>query len=134
MTTTITLEDGRVFGASNSVFDSIIESAAKQLERRADPLEGLSEWLLDQRCEIQGPGVGSLDMRELSARARSEFREACFLAYKTLSDNPDQTALLSGFAILIEMWKSIDRGEPPEKLTSQNWRVSPPSGYRRGPG
>lgn len=69
MSTYITLEDGRVLATSNGVFDAIIERAATELERRGDSLDGLVEWLLEQRCEVQGPGVGYLDLRELSPMA-----------------------------------------------------------------
>jgi hypothetical protein len=79
MTTHITLEDGRIFGTSNGVFDALLECAAKELESRPDTVNGLREWLLDQRCEVQGPGVGYLDLRELAPRASAQLSQLAYL-------------------------------------------------------
>src|SRR6266446_10320091 len=84
MATNITLEDGRILGTSNGVFDALLERAAKELESRTDAVDGLREWLLDQRCEVRGPGVGYLDLRELSPRASSQFKSACISAYDAM--------------------------------------------------
>jgi hypothetical protein len=134
MSTHMTLEDGRVLGVSNGVFDAILECTAKELERRTDPVAGLREWLLDQRCEIQGPGVGYLDLRELSPTASSQFKSACMSAYDAMRRETSPVPWLDQFALLINMWISIEKGEPAETLTSPHWRIAPCRGERRGPG
>lgn len=134
MTTLITLEDGRILGTSNGQFDDILERAAKQLERRTDAVDGLREWLLDQRCEVRGPGVGYLDLRELSPRASSQFKSACISAYNAMRLESSPVPWLDKFALLMDMWISMEKGEPPEALTSPHWRMSPCSGDRLGPG
>lgn len=52
MSSTLTLQDGRVFGTSNGVFDSILELVAAELNRRPDSLLGFADWLLSQRCAV----------------------------------------------------------------------------------
>jgi hypothetical protein len=134
VTTHLTLEDGRVLGTSNAAFDCILEFAAAELERRQTSLDTLAEWLLDQRCEVQGPGVGYLDLRELSPQAAREFRDAFLAAYDAadLTQVPD--ALRAQYTLLREMWQSIARGDPPEALTSPHWVLAPAAQQRRGPG
>jgi hypothetical protein len=134
MTTHITLEDGRVLGTSNSRFDAILESAAKELERRNDSVDGLREWLLDRRCEVQGPGVGYLDLRELSPVASSQFKGACLSAYDAMKAQTASKPLIEELSLLIDMWKSMEKGEPPEALTSPHYLIAPCGGERRGPG
>ena len=84
MVTHITLEDGLILGTSNGVFDALLERAAKELESRTDAVDGLQEWLLHQRCEVRGRGVGCLDLRELSPRVSSQFKSDCISAYDAM--------------------------------------------------
>ena len=134
MSTYITLEDGRTLVTSNGIFDNILERTVKELERRTDGLDGLREWLLDQRCVVLGPGIGALDLRELSPRACSEFRSACISAYDKARLEASPMPWLDHFALLIKMWISMEKGEPPEALTSPHWLIHPCGGERRGPG
>jgi len=134
MTTHITLEDGRIFGTSNGVFDAILECAAKELESHPDAVDGFREWLLDQRCEVRGPGVGYLDLRELAARASAQFKSACISAYPKMRHASSRVLWVDQFSLLINMWTSIEKGEPPEALTSPHWLITPWNGDRRGPG
>ena len=134
MTTRITLQDGRILGTSNWAFDALLECAAKELERRKDTVDGLPEWLLDQRCIERGPGVGYLDLRELSPRASSQFKSACISAYDAMRLESSPALWLDQLSLLIGMWISIKKGEPPEALTSPHWLIAPWSGDRRGPG
>ena len=134
MTTRITLEDGRILGTSNWAFDAILECAAKELKRRDDTADGLPEWLLDQRCVVRGPGIGYLDLRELSPRASSQFRSACISAYGAMRLDSSPVLWLDLFSLLINMWVSMEKGEPPEALTDPHWLIHPWSGKRRGPG
>jgi hypothetical protein len=134
MTTYIILEDGRILGTSNGGFDALVECAAKELESRTDAVDGLREWLLDQRCTVQGPGVGYLDLRELSPRASSQFKSACISAYDAMKLESTRVFWLDQLSLLVKMWISIEKGEPPEALTSPHWLIAPWSGNRRGPG
>jgi len=134
MSTFITLEDGRILGTANWQFDALLECAAEELERRDDTVEGLREWLLDQRCCERGPGVGYLDLRELSPRASAQFKSACISAYDAMRLDPNPVPLLDLFSLLINMWVSMERGEPPEALTDPHWLIHPARGERRGPG
>jgi hypothetical protein len=104
MTTLIVLEDGRILGTSNWAFDAILECAAKQLESRSDTVDGLPEWLLDQRCVVQGPGIGYLDLRELPPRASSQFKSACISAYDAMRHDSSPVLWLDLFSLLINMW------------------------------
>jgi hypothetical protein len=134
MVTHITLEDGRILGTSNGVFDCLLERVAKELGRRTDAVDGLREWLLDQRCEVQGPGVGYLDLRELSPRASSQFKSACISAYNAMRLESSPVIWLDQLSLLMNMWISIEKGEPPEALSSPHLLITPWSGDRRGPG
>lgn len=134
MVTHITLEDGRVLGTSNGRFDALLERVAKELESRIDAVDGLGEWLLDQRCEVRGPGVGYLDLRELAPRASSQFKSACISAYDVLKLQRSPVFWLDELSLLIDMWILIEKGEPPDTLTSPHWLIAPWSGDRRGPG
>jgi hypothetical protein len=134
MATYITLGDGRVFGTSNAVFDALLVCTAQELERQSDVIDGLREWLLDQRCEVQGPGVGYLVLRELSPRAAFQFKSACTSAFSSMERAPNPAPWLDQSSLLIDMWASINKGEPPEALTSPHWLISPWSRDRRGPG
>lgn len=134
MSTHITLDDGRVLLTSNGAFGAILELAATELDRRPHSLAGFSDWLLDQRCEVKGPGVGYLDLRELAPRAAREFREAFAAGHQAGDFTATPKLLRAEFSQLLAMWESIARGEPPEALTSPHSLIAPPSGSRRGPG
>ena len=134
MSTHIVLEDGRVLPVKDGGFDMILEHAAEQLQKRGDS-SGFGEWLLEQRCEVQGVGVGYLDVRELVPVAAAQFRQACTSAHTHLLNSPSELGWFSSLELLMRMWQSIDAGEPPEALTSPYHSVvkSAPE-RRRGPG
>lgn len=123
-----------MLGLSNGAFDAIIELVAAELRDRDTTLNELPAWLLEQRCALQGPGVGFLDLRELSPVAAKQFREAFFSAYRRIPRQQIAGPLLQKYALLAHMWECIARGEPPESLTSDTWKMAPSSGERRGPG
>ena len=134
MSTCIILEDGRIWGCANWQFDRLIESASQAIRGYEHCLPELSDWLLDQRCSVQGPGVGMIDMRRMSPGARQQFRTACEDVFENESkldgsDWHDPSAFprwLEHFRFLLRMWKSIDRGDPPEALTDPDWILHPP--------
>ena len=141
MSTHITLEDGRTLVLSNGQFDLIIEAVAQALESGLETVPHLASWLLEQRCIILGPGIGYLDLREMSPVAKRNFRNMCHHIHSAGADSApsvkDESADLLAPLIdeLVEMWASLDRGEAPEARTSPYWRVSPPLFYRKvGPG
>jgi len=136
MATFFVLEDGRIWGASNGVFDHALEMIAAVLE----PDEAgrlLADWLLGQRCEVMGPGVGYLDLRELTPANAARISRAIGHAYKRACDYRGDDRLmplgLENFALLVRMTEAVERGEPPELLTSEAWRPFPTS-ERSGPG
>jgi ankyrin repeat protein len=130
----ITLEDGRVFGADSQIFDCILQVVVIELHGRPESLPALAEWLLDQRCCARDGAAGYLDLRELSPRAAREFKDAFIAAYDATDLTQAVDYLRRPLILLRDMWESIDRGEPPEALTSSIWLHAPPTGNRRGPG
>jgi hypothetical protein len=134
MTTHVTLEDGRVLGTSNGEFDALVEFVAAELEHRSNALRGFRKWLLEQRCLVQGPGVGYLDLRELSPPAVQQFKTAFLSGIARLSTGEVPETLRMKYSLLERMCESISRGEPPEALTSEHWKIDPWNGDQRGPG
>lgn len=140
MSTHITLEDGRVVAVSNGQFDVLIEDVASELERASGSVPNLSGWLLEQRCEVLGPGVGYLDLRELSPLARRDFRHVCHQIHQTQRDSAISKErgvadwMMSLLDKLVEMWASMDRGEPHDARTYPHYILSPPSNEQLGPG
>jgi hypothetical protein len=61
----IILEDGRAYTANNWSYDAVVERIARALPE-TDAGRALSDWPMDQRCVVQGPGLGSVDFRELT--------------------------------------------------------------------
>ena len=133
MSTHIVLEDGRVLPVKDGRLTLILEHAAGQLQKRGDSL-GFGEWLLEQRCAMQGVGVGYLDVRELTPVAAAQFRQACTSAHVHLLNEPNKLGWFSSLELLMRMWQSIDAGEPPEVLTSPYHSVVKSAPERRGPG
>lgn len=136
MSTYIVLEDGRVLGLSNGAFDGILEAVAGELDRSINSQSELASWLLDQRCEVQGLGIGSLDLRELSPVACKHFRVACDRVFRDqqLNEQASPKWLQDLFRQLFDMWASIARGEPPESLTCSWIKIFPANDTRVGPG
>jgi hypothetical protein len=140
MSTCIVLPDGRMRWASNWAYDSVIWGIADQLDRHPEG-GGLAAWLRDQACFEQGPGIGTVDIRELTPRNQQLFRWGARLAFRrAILDGPagwhDLTrfpAWLAGFQRLLRMWKAVDRREPPG-LLGELQAVRDPTGVRSGPG
>ena len=85
--------------------------------------------------EMRSTGaVGYLDLRELSPRASAQFKSACRSAYDAMKLESSPVLWLDQLSRLINMCISIEKGEPPETLTSSQWLMGPPSGERLGPG
>lgn len=65
----IIFPDGRAWAPSNALYDDAIEEIAAALPPSAEG-HALSAWLLDRRSAVQGPGLGRVDLRELTATNR----------------------------------------------------------------
>jgi hypothetical protein len=131
MSTYIALQDGRVWGASNGAYDGVLEALAEQVGTDEYGRE-LAAWLLDQRCEVCGPGVGWVDLRWLTDEARTRIVAAipdAFRQEQRVHPGPERKLYLDSFAELIRMQESIARGEPPEALTS-SWLTLDSSDWR----
>lgn len=137
MSTFIDLDDGRTWRAANWAYDAVIEAIARELNR-TDLERELARWLREQTCLACGPGLGSVDVRELSPASRAAFRMAAQRAYNTeAAAGPDGwrdpaafPGWLNRFHLLLRMWDAIDRGEPP----GQDTGCAAPTGRRVGPG
>jgi hypothetical protein len=136
----IILEDGRGWIGANWAYDAIIQSIADELAQTNEG-RALASWLLEQRCEVLGPGLGRVDVRELSTDSRCRFRDACRRSLDRIrargpvgwSDPSFFPAWLVRFQHLIDMWASIDRGEPAGALNDLKGTIDP-TGERHGPG
>ncbi len=135
------LTDGRAWSKANWAYDAVLDAIADAL-----PNDGagqlLAEWLLEQRCRVQGPGVGTVDLRELTDENRRRIVEAIPRALemarkKGPRDWHDPSFFpqwLSAFELLVQMIESAERGDPPEALNPDMRGPIPPTGERRGPG
>jgi len=131
------LDDGRAWAPASWAFDAGLEQIAEVLTD-----EVLRAWLLEQRCSEQGPGMGRIDVRELTPHNRELLLAAIPVAIeraraKDGSDWNDPSwypQWLDRFELLGRMVESVARGEPPETLNPQMRSVIPPTGERSGPG
>src|SRR5688572_7160386 len=81
MSAYIALPDGRSWWAANWAYDAVIRRVADELDRM--PAGGeLAAWLRGQTCDELGPGLGFVDVRELSPPDRALFREAARRAFR----------------------------------------------------
>jgi hypothetical protein len=123
MSAFIALDDGRSWWAPNWAYDSVIEKIAIQLDS-TEPERALASWLREQTCIVNGPGLGSVDVRELTPQNRHLFRVAAQKAFRVAvksgaagwHDPSFFPGWLAGFRRLLRMWKAIDREEPPGQL------------------
>jgi hypothetical protein len=133
----IDLDDGRTWRAANWAYDAVVEAIAGVLNRTELERE-LAAWLRSQTCRVCGPGLGSVDVRELSPACRAAFREAAGRAYRTAESAGGEgwhdptffPGWLVKFKELLRMWEAIDRGEPP----AIGGQCAEPTGRRVGPG
>jgi hypothetical protein len=137
----ITLEDGRSYAAANWTYDQTIEVISDALAENEDS-RPLADWLLDQRCIVQGPGLGSVDVRELAPKFQQMFLHAIPDAYERARNRgpagwhqPEAWAgWINRFLDLVKMLESINRGEPASQFNPHMKDVIPPSGAKKGPG
>jgi hypothetical protein len=120
-------------------------SCALSLGSSPQDIEGqpLATWLLDQQCSEQGPGIGYLDLREVTPENQRRIIDGLHLALRQArsegplgwSDPSAFDAWLSSFDFLLRLVDSVERGEAPDAVSDPNVRLlMPPTGERRGPG
>ena len=140
MSAFIALDDGRSWWAANWAYDAVIDEIANQLNG-TDAERVMAAWLREQTCFVNGPGLGSVDVRELTSQNQQLFRAAAKRAFRlaVLSgpagwhDPSFFPGWLTVFRRLLRMWKAIDRGEPPGQLNDSR-ECMEPSGRKAGPG
>lgn len=131
MSAFIALDDGRSWWAANWAYDAVVNCIASELNRTEAERE-LAAWLREQTCWECGPGLGSVDVRELSPESCRAFREAAQRAFREAAQRAFRSAVLEGaagwhdpsffsawlaeFRRLLRMWKAIDRSEPAGQL------------------
>jgi hypothetical protein len=126
VSTFFTLEDGRAWLSSNGAYDGIIEAIAEVL-RAADEQE-LASWLLDQRCVVQGPGVGTLDLRELTIDNRQRILDSLPKALALSKERTPTQLWVAEFERLLMMVKD------PTLLDKNVRGIIPYDGTKSGPG
>ncbi len=138
MSTFIVVADGRGWYASNFTYDAAIEVIAAELTDAPGAAE-LKEWLLLQTCRQCGPGIGTVDLRELAPADRELFEDAVLRAVVTVAEmippGWDPVAFPRWheyFKILAQLIGSTRNREPPESFAPHGH--VPPSGRRVGPG
>ena len=137
----IVLMDGRAWAGANWAYDAAIRVIAHAL---SDSKDGaiLAAWLLEQTSEAQGPGLGGVDLRELTVSNQALFIHAARQAFIDLQSQDgrnwhDPAAFSSWrerFAILPRLIESIERGEPASTFNPHMSDVIRPTGNKSGPG
>jgi hypothetical protein len=137
----IILSDGRAYAASNWAYDGTVEAIVETLP---DTQEGrlLADWLLNQRCSVQGPGMGTVDVRELTPRNKELFLRAVEDAYCIQKGkgpvewySPEAwPSWIGWFSDLVKMTECIKNGDLPNQFNPHMTDVIPPTGRKNGPG
>jgi hypothetical protein len=127
----ITLKDGRSFALNNWATNVIIQTIAVEL-----PAGELRNWLLSQQSTIIGPGLTRIDVRELTPANAAAIIAAIRRINEDVAryDLPPDADWRAHFQLLTDMVDAAERGEPPMDLNPHMLAVSPPTGWRSGPG
>lgn len=129
----IILNDGRAWTASNGAFDAVIEALAEELQRYNSGND-LAIWLLEQRSGVKGPGLGSIDIRELT----QPNQQLLLNAIEQIADAAELPKPLDSWSakvrLLARMVASYRRGEPPMALNPDMKDIVPSTGKHSGPG
>lgn len=129
----ITLGDGRTWTASNGAFDAVVTAIAGYLHaQRNTPV--FADWLLTQRAAILGPGMGDIDVRELTPLNQRTLYDAIEVVCGGVSLPGELNGWPDRVRLLAAMVRSYRAGEPPEALNPHMRSVFPPTGLRSGPG
>jgi len=129
----IILNDGRAWTASDRAFDAIMEALAETILDSGTG-NALASWLLDQRSLLKGPGMGSVDLRELTPANQ----ERLLATIEFVCNVPKLTENLSAWSdkvhLLVRMVEAFKQGEPPMLLNPDMKDLVPPTRRRAGPG
>jgi hypothetical protein len=137
----IILSDGRAYAAANWAYDRTVEAIVESLPDTPAG-QAIGDWLLQRRCTVKGPGLGSVDVRELTPANQELFLAAVEDAYAVQKDrgpdgwtSPDfWSGWIGRFADLVKMIQCVRDGEPPDQFNPHMTGIVPPSGRRDGPG
>jgi hypothetical protein len=119
----IVLSDGRALALNNFATDRIILALAAEL-----PACAFRDWLLAQQSLFVGPGMTSVDVRELTP----ENARALLGAIRRVAADPARAD--ADITLLADMAAAAERGEPPMDLNPHMRNPLPPTGGRSGPG
>lgn len=137
----IILDDGRAWAATNWAYDAAIRYIAEALPDSERARE-LSEWLLQQTSEVQGMGLGSIDIRELTAENRTLFVEAIRRATRRIEERGAEgwndpsyfPVWKERFEVLLKLIESVEKGEPATIYNPHMRDIIPATGKQAGPG
>lgn len=137
----IVFNDGRAWAAANWAYDAAIRYIAQALPTTSNGQE-LANWLIQQTTQVQGQGLGAIDLRELTQNNQLLLLEAIRKAAKNLkthdgkewSDPSAFTSWKMYFEILSKLMDSIERGESPFAYNPHMNDIIPPTGNKSGPG
>ena len=76
----IVLQDGRAYTAASWAYDAVISYTADALPRTAAG-QALAAWLREQTCLVRGPGLGRVDLRELTVENQRAFARVAQRAF-----------------------------------------------------
>ena len=114
----------------------------------------LAQWLLEQRSVICGPGMGYVDVRELTPQNEKLFIQGCRQGFKLACKKAEEHSkfeqksiareelynsmtmawIIEPFALLLLMIDAMEQGEPPMALNPHMRDIIKPTGEKRGPG
>jgi hypothetical protein len=101
----------------------------------------LADWLLEQRCSVQGMGLGSVDVRDLTPRNQELFLRAVVDAYRIQQEKGPVgcssefwPSWIERFGDLVKMIECIKKGEPPSQFNPHMSDAIPPRHGKAGPG
>jgi hypothetical protein len=138
----IILIDGRAYSAASWAYDGTVRAIAECLPASPEG-QALTDWLLNQQCEVQGPGLGIVDFRELTQANQillARAIEDAFAAQKAKGpldwSQPEfWDGWITRFAKLVDMIHSVRRGETVDENTSDmKGYLIPATGKKSGPG
>ena len=113
----IILQDGRAWAPSSAAYDALIDALAEVLTG-PDGDRALASWLAERTCRKLGPGMGYVDVRDLTAC----HRELLYRAIRSIPTRAKLTAstwsesMRARYQRLRDLLDSMERGEPADTL------------------
>lgn len=135
----IVLTDGRMYRGANWAYDATIRAISAAL-----PISHgqLSRWLVTRTSEVKGPGMGSLDLRELTPENQDAIMHAIRVASESQpstkpaswTDNDSYQIWKHKLSLLCQLVGSIVRKENPAMFDPFECGIDPPTSSISGPG